>query len=295
MKRITITYDDINRCRFLSGSSKSLLFEMPDGQVLKMFNPSYLALTKKMGFQIEEQLLSAKEVPNTDILVPSSVCYLEGDFIGYTMPKAKGQTFYDYGLSLSLEDRANLYQYADIFSKIEHTVQNADNIVFPDLCSCKNMIIDEEHNMQFIDYDGLQVGNFPPTSISSLLGPIDCIQMNPKYFQNGSYTKELDKKSLIYLYFSFVFNVGLQHVGMNVGSNRILTLDDVFSALFIDDSELYDKVFRVFDDSSSNEYLGDTVFRIADEYSLLVDSVPIKQGCYEKRLVRKKQSFPFWK
>lgn len=287
MKRITITYNDINCCKFLSGSSKSVLFELPNGQVLKVFDPSYLVLAKKLGFQIEEQLLAAKEVPNTNIIIPSSTCYLDGDFIGYTMPKAKGQSFYDYGLSLPLKDRTNLYQYADIFSKIEHTVQNADNIVFPDLCSWENMFIDEKHNIQFIDYDGLQVGNFPPTSISTFLGSIDHIQMNPKYYQNGSYTKELDKKSLIYLYFSFVFNVGLQHVGMVVGPNRRMTLDDIFSALSIDDAELYDKVSRVFDDSSSNEYLGDTVFRIADEYSLCVDPIPIKDGCYEKKLVRK--------
>ena len=90
------------------------------------------------------------------------------------------------------------------------------------------------------------------------------------------------------LYFSLVFNVGLQNIGRSVSPNHRMTLDDVFSALAIDDVELYEKVSRVFDYHVPNEYLGDTVFRIADEYDLKVDPVPIQAGCYEKRLVKKK-------
>lgn len=288
MKKITISYDDINRGKYLSGGSKSVLFEMPNGQILKCFNPDYIDMTKQFGFHIEEQLLSATEVPDTGVLVPTSICYLEGHFLGYTLPKAKGQSLYDYSMSLSLDDRADLYQYADIFSKVERTVKNADDIVFPDLCSLKNIFVDSDHNIQFIDYDGLQVGHFPPTSVSNSLGSVDFLQANPKYFQNGLYTKELDKKSLIHLYFSLVFNVGLQNIGRSVSPNHRMTLDDVFSALAIDDVELYEKVSRVFDYHAPNEYLGDTVFRIADEYDLKVDPVPIQAGCYEKRLVKKK-------
>ena len=72
-------------------------------------------------------------------------------------------------------------------------------------------------------------------------------------------------------YFSLVFNVGLQNIGRSVSPNHRMTLDDVFSALAIDDVELYEKVSRVFDYHVPNEYLGDTVFRIADEYEVYIN------------------------
>lgn len=110
---------------------------------------------------------------------------------------------------------------------------------------------------------------------------------NTKYFTNESlFTKELDQKSSIFLYFLDTFNVNLNKVGMIDPSNgKPITLNDIFSFINLDDDDLCHKTWKIFQNDRANEYLGDDVFRIADKYNM---NVLARLGdSYIKRLTKK--------
>ena len=146
--------------------------------------------------------------------------------------------------------------------------------------------MDNKGNVQFIDYDGLQIGGHRALSISTSLGdPTKLI--NTKYGTSDLFfTKELDKKSSIILYFLTAFNVNLNTVGIiNPDTGTPITLDDVFEIIKLDDPDVCHKVWKTFQDDQQNEFLGDDVFRLADKYDVKILAVVGDQ--YVKELVKK--------
>lgn len=134
------------------------------------------------------------------------------------------------------------------------------------------------------------MGDFKPMCVSSTLGNQREHEI-PKYWTGTQYTKELDKKSLIMLYFLTTFNIDLNKVGTyNPATGASITLDDVFKLLNLSENEdICQKVWRLFQSKLQNEYLGDSVFDLAEKYSMQV--MPVNMGSgktgYIKRLTRK--------
>lgn len=62
-------------------------------------------------------------------------------FLGYTTPPAEGISYGGYEENLSLKQRADLYNYANLHSSIETPVKRAEDIVFPDLCTVDNTFL----------------------------------------------------------------------------------------------------------------------------------------------------------
>ena len=48
------------------------------------------------------------------------------------------------------------------------------------------------------------------------------------------------------------------------------------------------KVWKVFEGNQKNEYLGDDVFRLAEDYNVIIDKNYHKGNIYLKKLVRKR-------
>ena len=89
------------------------------------------------------------------------------------------------------------------------------------------------------------------------------------------------------LYFLTAFNVNLNKVGMvNPVTGTVVTLDDLFYAIGLDDSDLCHKVLKTFQRNQSNEFLGDTVYDIAEKYDMHVLSK--RNDCYLKVLTKKR-------
>lgn len=239
-----------------------------------MFNPNFLFDQKLGGIDIEAKILDAVELKHSpEIIVPNYAAYDNcGRFLGYNCDPAKGIDYNTYYDNLSIKQHCDLISFATIHSRIESVIKKNPNIVFPDLCTVDNIFIDANKNVSFIDYDGLQVGKHRSVSISTNLGNPKQYIFKPKYFNRQIlFTKELDKKSLIMLYFTSVFNIDLNKVGtIDPFDGKPITLDDVFSILNLDDPDLCHKVWKLFQDNQPNEYLGNDMFRIADKYDLKV-------------------------
>lgn len=266
----------------------STVYELSDGKILKIFTPLSLFLYDRWGIKIEKKIVSARPIVNVpEIIVPESAVYSNGSFCGYISKKADGIDYNEYDNRLSLADRSNLKLYADDHAKLESIVKrgNEAGIVFPDLCTCDNIFVDKDRNMSLIDYDGLQVGNFMMPILSTSLGEQDQYHSS-KYYRNGLFTPELDKKSLIILYFLTAFNVNLNMVGtVNTATNYEVTLDFVFESIGLDDYDIQDKVWKCLQSKYQNEFLGDDVYHIANYYDMI--TVPISNNQCIKRLIRK--------
>lgn len=270
-------------------TESGIVIKLKDGSIIKIFDPNVINMLKFIKIDIEKKILDAKPIPHSlEIITPTSIVYdKNGNFTGYTMPHAKGTNYNDIDDRRTIEEREDLQGYGIIHSRIENILKRNTNIVFPDICTCDNIFIDQNGNIQLIDYDGMQINGHRSPSISTSLGNSIEIMRNPKYCDKSMlYTKELDKRSSIILYFLTAFNINLNNVGIfNPITGKNITLDDIFEAINLEDPELCHKVWKLFQDNQPNDYLGDTVFDIAEKYDLKVFN---KMGdTYFKRLEKK--------
>ena len=286
-KRVLQDYELKNAVKIADGSY-TLIIRLKNGDILKIFEPSILEASKIIGSDVEKKVLAAKPLKKSpEILIPKAAYYdKNGNFIGYTIPEAKGINYNDYQDSFTITERLDLKKYAKDHSKIESVVRRNSDIVFPDLCTCDNIFIDSKGNIQFIDYDGLQIGEYNANSISTTLGnPLQYIE-SKKYYQNSRFTKELDKRSSIFLYFITAFNIDLSKVGqINPFTGKRVTIEDIFTSLDFHDQDICHKIWKLFQENEDNEYLGDDVFRIAEEYKLKI--VGKTKDTFLKQLIKK--------
>lgn len=279
---------NLNNATPIALTQSAAILKLNNGNILKVFHPQFLGMMKLTHIDIEAKILDAKPIKHSpEILVPTSALYDEKmGFIGYSMPEANGIDYNEHDDKLTIGDRKNLKKYAIEHAKLEAILKRNKNIVFPDFCTCDNIFTDG-NNFQIIDYDGLQIDNHKSIVLSTSLGNEEQYFASKKYWSDEElFTKELDKKSSIILYFLTTFNVDLNTVGMiPPNTDKPITLDDVFDIIKLDDSDLCHKVWKLFQDNESNEYLGDTVFRIADKYNM--EAVKYFDNRYLKVLTKK--------
>lgn len=275
--------------QILSYGYLNTTIRLKDGSVIKLFKPEILSQLKDKQYDIEEKIINSEKTTHSkEIVTPTSLVYYpNGAFAGYTVPYIKGISYNERDESLTKKDQENLKMFAQNHKKLEKILKENPNIVFPDFCTCDNIIIEKSGEIKLIDYDGLQVDNYKSHAFSTTLGTIS-EHTTDKYMTNsGLFTKELDKKSSIYLYFLSAFNVNLAKVGtINPISGKIITLQDIFVGINLEDPELCHKVWKLFQDNKENEYLDDTIFDIADKYNLKIINQYGKN--YHKRLSKKK-------
>lgn len=286
MKKKVLHDYDLRKGKLMAETETATVIRLNNGSVLKLFRPDILQHSTIVN--MEQKILDAVPIKHSpEILVPTAAVYSEqGNFAGYIMPSASGQSYNDLDDSLSIPQRENLTKYAHTHAKLEKVLKRNKDIVFPDFCTCDNIFIDNNGNVQFIDYDGLQIGGHRSLSVSTSLGMPEQI-LSPKYINSDCFfSKELDKRSSIILYFLSTFNMDVTKIGMvNPETGLPVTFDDFFSCIELDDPDVCHKVWKLFQDDQPNEYLGDDVYRIADKYDMKV--VAVVGDKYIKKLYKK--------
>lgn len=244
----------------------SNLYMMDNHKILKVFDGNFLIDMVRSGYDIERKVLYHDGCVSDGIISPCDAVYYKKKFIGYTMPFFNGVSIFNAYESGYFND--SLYKYAEFFSKLENIISFNDRIVFTDLLSVGNVMVNANDDIRIIDFDDLQVGDYPTPTLSSGLGDRS-IYWNSKYIGDGLYTKELDIKSLIYLYFNLVFCVDLCLVDKcSDDSYKKLLLEKIFNGIHLNDDIMINKVLRLYDNDVCNLYLGDTLYRFAEEYTI---------------------------
>lgn len=255
--------------KILKRCEDTTIIKLPNGEVLKILDDELLKIISNTGYNLETRLNEVETFAHFTNFPWPTIMLEEEDIVkAYTMPYIQGIDFTDY-----YENIFDLTSYANIHSQIEHNIKVGNNmgIVFPDLCTTENIRITDDGKVFFIDYDGLQIKQMPAIGFSDFLGTPREV-LNKKYYDYKSdlFTKELDIKSAIFLYFVDVFGVNLSVVNrINPATGRIVTLDDIFSIINLNDTDIQQKVWKLFQFSIPNEFLGDDFYKLAEKYKLV--------------------------
>lgn len=257
---------------------------LPSGELLKILDWSLLNLIKHTGYSLDVRLDEADKFSSfKNFSVPTRKLTHNGQATSYVMPNFPGVDFTEYYV-----DIYNLLSYAKTHSQIEDNIKTGNELglVFPDLCTTENIRISKDGKVSFLDYDGIQIGNMPAVGFSDFLGNPKEV-LTPKYHDNntGLFTKEIDVKSAIFLYFVDTFGVDLSNVNrINPFNGQIVTLDFIFKTINLQEPDIQQKVWKLFQEDESNEFLGDSIYNLAEKYKLVPD---LSVGGMLKKLVRK--------
>lgn len=297
LKKVNLSNYDLLKLESFSTSLSGVnVYKTPNGLYLKVFNPDEIIKLMSKGIILDRILEYSERLKETDIIRPCfSLCDEDNMTIGYALEEANGISCFDYTKQLSKEEHTDLLNYANLYSSIESSVRKANSCgaVFPDLLNYRNIFVnkkdDGKFGVQFIDYDGIQLGDNPSTNVSKgIINFLHKYCFNKEIRDDGLYTDKLDMVSLIYLYFRIVFNYNLDRLN-NHNISRRETLWDVFEYFGIDDKKFRKMIkYAVYPyfDVTKLEYLSEIVYELAEKYRLeIVMRYP--SGNYVKTLVRK--------
>ena len=249
-------------------------------KVCKIFDPGHIEARIEEDCDLEDLVLNGSGlVKSPDIIVPDAIVYNNCKFAGYLMPYFKGRCLREY----SKRNFLDLVTITDIYKKIERIIKCSDNIVFPDLLTAGNILINDNHDIKFIDFDGFQIDYFTSPFFPIYLGQKE--KYDGTKYKNGDYfTKQLDIKSLVYLYIWMLFGVDMDYIDRYDGLSQKRVLDMFVKDFDIQHDDLVYCISSLYDDNKENIYLGNFVDSILKEFDL---EVVEEKGIRVKKLIRK--------
>lgn len=279
MEKMKLTMESLSGSILLSSDFDGNLYRLSDGSILKLFNAVYLDSYKRQNIDLKEKMLQVENIHHPRIIVPDRMCCMDDDVVGYIRRDVSGRSFTEFFSNESDNDKVNLYRYALIHHNLESVVEECSDIVFPCLCDETGIYLEQDFKPYFVNFEELQHGTFRAGRVSKKLG-LRTDSNDSRYLSDGLFTKNLDKMSSIYLYFLNTFNVDLSKIDST-------SVGEVFNRLGLKDDDICHKVWSLFDKDydNVNDFLGDDVFRIAEEYEMRV-VFNTRTTCV-KRLVKK--------
>ncbi|MGN1355697.1 MAG: hypothetical protein ACI4WP_03435 [Bacilli bacterium] len=277
MEKMKLTMESLSGSILLSSDFDGNLYRLSDGSILKLFNAVYLDSYKRQNIDLKEKMLQVETIHDPRIIVPDRMCCMDDDVVGYIRRDVSGRSFTEVFSNESDNDKVNLYRYALIHHNLESVVEECSDIVFPCLCDETGIYLEQDFKPYFVNFEELQYGTFRAGRVSKKLG-LKTDSNDSRYLSDGLFTKNLDKMSSIYLYFLNTFNVDLSKIDST-------SVGEVFNRLGLKDDDICHKVWSLFDKDYDNDFLGDDVFRIAEEYEMRV-VFNTRTTCV-KRLVKK--------
>ena len=285
-----IRLNTLSKLPIISSEGETSVILKDNDTVIKLFDPMILQLEKTVGLDTEKKVLEAKKYTDLpELNVPTSAIYdiNTKNFIATRSAYLKGRNYNQIN-----SDYFTLTESCNLHIRLEDFLKRCDkhNIVLPDYTSLDNLIFEpneqgnfnSQGNFHFIDYEGVQtVGNKSMSVSSSIMIPlID----TPKYINDNYFSQELNIFSHYMLFFLDALHADLKTIGTKT-PNGILTFDAFFYIIGLDDYDIQQKVWKLFQANHKNEYLGDDLIRLQEEYE--VQTVGYYNGTNLKRLKRK--------
>ncbi len=268
-------------------SLESDLYSLPNGTLYKEYTDTVIHEGEhKLNYIMNKSFYYGDLLPD-EIIKPIFVVFDSRGFTGYTMNTAKGKSLEDIEKEASPYELADIQRYRCIYYKLKSIIKKVgDKIVFPNLLDLRNIYIDDLGNISLLCFDDMQIGNMQghmDSDIEECYGPDEeCT----KYRDNGLFTKELDIRSLIFLYFLLVFNFNLNYFSGLPSDKRKREIQSVMLAHGVDNPKIVEKIDNLFRDDISNEYIDEFVDDLTMNYNLYYYyDLNLKKG--NKKLVLK--------
>lgn len=277
------TLSKIRKLPLLSNQGESSLVYKDNDTVIKVYNSLILELEKNIGLDTEKKILTAEPIAELpEITVPTSAIYdkKSNKFIASRIPYIDGVDYKHVDTTTTTD----LKTLCNTHIRLENFLQKADKyrIVLPDYATLDNLIIDGDGNFHFIDYDGLVIKENKSFSVSS---SIQTPLINtPKYYKDGFFTQELNIFSHYVVFFLDVVHANLTKIGQETPNGRI-TFDDFFECIGLEDYDIQNKIWKLFQPNRKNEYLGEDLVHLQENYNLQI--LGTYNGYTMKRLIKK--------
>lgn len=253
---------------------ESSVYKLKDGNYLKVFTDDFVMMNESYnGNALEKKILESEQLRLPyHIKKPSVAGYdFNGMFKGYVTPGFTGDDLSKYFHELDFFEQMLPETYTKRLRYLEKIIidANKEGVVFPDLCSEGNVLYHPRGVLGLIDYDGLQVGDDKSiVYLSSALGDAKQYE-NSKYKVGGIYTPQLDRKSMIILYFANAFDLNLSDVGqIDPTTGLIITVDDKMDQINMYDEDVRDLVRTAFSSEGYNGSIIETVEKFDYENSI---------------------------
>ena len=285
-----MSLNKITELRPISDEGETSVVFRDGDSVIKLFNPMILQMEKWVGLNTEKKVLEAKKYDDLpELNVPTKAIYdiKDSSFIASRSPYLEGKNYNNINSNFF-----ELAKLCNLHFRLEDFLKRCDKhqIVLPDYTSLDNLIfepnesgkVDVDNNFHFADYEGIQtIGNKSMSVSSSIMIPlID----TPKYINNHYFSQELNVFSHYVLFFLDILHADLKAIGRKTPLGE-MTFDIFFQTIGLDDYDIQQKIWKLFQANQKNEYLGNDIFRLCDKYD--VENLGSYNGTIIKRLKRK--------
>lgn len=239
-------------------------------KVVKILDESTLSYFENTGHPLEDRLKESYRLngikghnPPTEMvedlgrIVGFAAPHIEGDLYGELMKK-----------DLSLPQCAYLQKQIDRILMESHD----RGIVFPDLCNAGNIIVKPNGRVVFLDYDGFQFDDMVVRNYASYIAPLKHLEEIGGYdSKTNLFTAKADAVSAALLCFKMAF--GLSKALLNPNS-----IDWVLKETNIRNKKMQRKVKRIFSPGTTEEYLGDHLSGLTNDFTLKkIPSMPYRR------------------
>lgn len=256
-----ISGNDLEKKKVLWHGFSSSGYDLDNGLIAKKYN-----FLDRIIFELNiKKILVANQFRDINgLVIPLDTLESENGIIGYIMEKKSGIPFYEY--YNKSEDGPTLDEIVDYIVKLEKILKicHQNEIYFPDLASGNALYDSKRKEVFIIDYDGAQVKSLATDDISSIIyGPHSELLETKKYFEGKRYNKNIDIFTLVIRFFYYATKLDLgKHL------KKGYSLDKIFDSVGLDDKNLRYLIKRVFDIDLNNEYIGESLEELNENYIL---------------------------
>ena len=263
------------------GSGFMKTYDLNNGNILKLLkekderNFLHFAYFDEFKECLTEKLKLAKYIYSDSIVLPNAIYMKNDNVVGYSVPKIDLKSIDQ----IIEEENYDIDFISKTFDALSYEVRknNKEEILFPDLGNISNVFMDKkDFKIKFIDFDGLQIGDYESYSVSSLMDKgTDLIFGNKKYVDKKTtlFTTDFDKASLLTLYLYFLTGKNIVDLPNTIyeARNNIPKVNEERFNKLLDELKLLntpieDDIRRMFDITRSNNYPNTAIKKMAKIY-----------------------------
>lgn len=266
MQKVTIDVETLKHLHILLSNEKSIIFQYANNQILKIFNQKYQNFSKSLGVDLEQKILNSTHIDSfTNLVYPNESIYDNStNFLGYLMDKIEGKSYKEIKHERNVQNHhPTLLDYAKLYQQFAIALDRAtkNNIVIPDFATCSNIIIPNQENseIKIIDYDGIQIKQYGALFVSSNIK--SKLIYSEKYFRDYRFTTELNRLSLLYLYFVDVLKIHLINYDYH-------SINNILKYIGLDDKDIKESIYSIYSKTEANPDFSNIFYRLEELYNL---------------------------
>ena len=263
---------------------------LKNGNFYVHINPNAVEHWQNPQYNPYNKIIAISTLPNLDsrIARASTIVKEKGKFEGFVVPGLGDEGNIPlvnyYEASFEKKNPIDLAPKTIALANLSDIVLKENRIIFPDLCSDGNVIVDSKGEVYVVDpnsfqYENMYIGDGCSTVVAQF-PQMEYFEgeLPSKYLDGGvartnqmMFTKQLDLASIIILYFKLVFHYDVEVILANAKSSeeRERMIGQLFKIIgFENEYDLAQALLKLWQYNQPNNDISGIIRRLANEYSI---------------------------